>query len=176
MPQIERDWKKLCLKLKNRLICNQLQINRFFFVCMTITWHDGNKSVFISICRNFLPVTEVWILRANLEKRCFAHLCGLIKLTHRNLSATDAAFCKSWRDREFALRNGTLIKVQLDEIKIGLILRLLWLYTFNIYSVQPLLLRCDREVLRYGNNQGRCASSGSFSFDCLTCDAWQFTY
>ena len=96
-----------------------------------------------------MPVTEVWILRANLKNRCFAHLCVLIKLTHRNLSTTDAAFfCKSWRDREFALRNGTLIKVQLDEIKIGLILRLLWVYTFNISSMQPLLLRCDREVLR----------------------------
>ena len=63
-----------------------------FFVCMTITWHDGNKSVFISIWRNFLPVTEVWILRANLKNRCFVRLCVLIKLMHRNLSATDAAF------------------------------------------------------------------------------------
>ena len=27
---MKRGWEKLCLKLKNRMICNQLQIIRFF--------------------------------------------------------------------------------------------------------------------------------------------------
>ena len=36
---INRGWKKLCLKLKKRMICDQLQIIRFF--CM----HDESSSM-----------------------------------------------------------------------------------------------------------------------------------
>ncbi|MGO4923885.1 hypothetical protein ACTQ44_02760 [Ligilactobacillus ruminis] len=59
-----------------QLIANLIR----FFVRRTIAFHDGNKSVFISMHQNILPINKGRLFRSNLKNR---GLCQMVLMTSK---------------------------------------------------------------------------------------------
>ena len=81
MSQIEKNWEKLCFKLKNRMLCTQLQIGSGFFA------YAGRLPSVTEISQNNLEKNWLRAWRADSSGTAFGKIC--IKIEKCRTKAAD---------------------------------------------------------------------------------------